>query len=73
MTLDYAIALLAHVRTDAEEVIPVLLKLATLAHVAGHYRNRDDSIDSAVELIAHCGHLPRTGSTSAFAISHLRS
>ena len=65
MTLDSAIAFLSHARRDAEEVIPVLLQLATMAHVLGHYQNRDDSVESAAELIAHCGRLPRFIGASA--------
>jgi hypothetical protein len=59
MTFESAVAILAHARRDAEEVVQILLKLATLAHVTGNYRNRDDSVDSAGELIAHCARLPR--------------
>jgi hypothetical protein len=70
MTMESAIALLSQARRDAEEMIPVLCQLATLAHLTGHYRNRDHSIESAAELIAHCGCLPRR---SAVAISRLLS
>ena len=53
MAFENAVAILAHARCDAEEVVAILLKLATLAHVTGSYRNRDDSVESAAELIAH--------------------
>jgi hypothetical protein len=55
MTLDHALALLSHTRRDVEEVVPVLVQLATFAHALRQYRSRDDSIESAAELIAHVG------------------
>ena len=55
MSLDRAIAILSHARCDIEEVVPVLCQLATMAHALGQYQSRDDSIESAAELLAYCG------------------
>ncbi len=59
MTLESAIALLADSGRGAGDVIAVLLKLATLAHITGHRENRDASVESAAELIARCDGPPR--------------
>jgi hypothetical protein len=72
VTIQSAISLLAHARRDVEDVIPVLLQLATLAHVTGNYPSRDDSVESAAELIAHCGRLPRSPA-SALTVPRLPS
>jgi len=72
MTFDHAVAILAHARRDAADVVPILLKLATMAHVLGQTKSRDDSIESAAELIRHLGRLPER-SGSGFAIARLPS
>ncbi len=59
MTLDHAIAILSHARRDIDDVVPVLCQLATMAHALGQYQSRDDSIESAAQLLAYSGRLPR--------------
>jgi len=45
----------------------VLCQLATLGHITGTYRSRDDSVESAAELIANLASLKRRAVTTALA------
>jgi hypothetical protein len=57
-----AVSILAHIVNEPAHVVAALCQMATLAHVAGRAKKRDDSVDVAAELLARCerrssGHL----------------
>lgn len=52
MSYTAAVEILARAAGDAERVAGALCTLATLAHIAGDVRRRDDSVDTAADLLA---------------------
>lgn len=57
MDLQTAVAFFAHTRpeSDIADVVRILCGLAAISHALGRQHERDDSIDSAAQLIVHCG------------------
>jgi hypothetical protein len=56
MTYTNAVAILAHARHDLEDVAAILCTMATIAHLSGGTEDRDDSVETAADLLAQ---LPR--------------
>ena len=65
MTLQTAVASFAHTRpeSDIADVVRILYALAAMAHALGDYRSRDDSIETAAELL-------RTASRRSISFRH---
>ena len=55
MTLEAAIAVLAHSRTDLDDVARTLCRLATLSFALGEHDRCRDSIDAAEALLRERG------------------
>jgi hypothetical protein len=53
MTYASAVAMLAKTAIEAEQVVGALCTLATIAHLSGRYRNRDENVATAADLLAH--------------------
>jgi hypothetical protein len=54
-----AVSILAHIVNEPAHVVAALCQMATLAHVAGRVKKRNDSVDVAAELLARCEKRPR--------------
>jgi hypothetical protein len=53
------VSLAAAIAADPGRVAAALCQMATLAHVSGRSRKRDDSVETAAELLGCRGPLPR--------------
>ena len=61
MTFESSASVLAHSALDAHAVVGALCAHATLAHLCGDTEERDESIETAAELLEHCKRLLGTG------------
>ncbi len=53
------VSLLANILADPAHVAAALCQMATLAHVAGHRRKRNEAVVAAAELLGHREYISR--------------